>query len=382
MINSCNYLFGKSAEEIFNTKQFDEKLINDSLQTLIKVSDLLSSKPEALFLFDPTAFNDQCHLYALMTIQKKTEKRYFHLTFLLNYGFLTDGGLLEKVITKHAQDPLPEPRKKFSTFLKDPGGSMRKAARIALNELFEKYIKNAFTLNEGEELYKDLIRLSEKDLRLMPSHSKGASLYTLPKFAGVAYFVDKVAKEKIPLLFRVKVLSEKGVGSFTFCRNGDLQPNTPVIAFELFASNSLTTVECVDLAEKCPRYSERNQSRKDRHIESKTCLFCTPNRVDVTLYKERFLPVLEKMDQMLFALGADFILKHQNTFRSHFENQTEFPTLTHLFQKAKPNIEKFSLSRTDKGCMSVSHVQVDLFSSKSFLMDATYETHLKERGLI
>ena len=117
MINQapCFYLFGKEASELYSTSQFSEELVNQSLDTLMRINILfLSRKENDGFVFiDPAAFNNQCHLYALFAarIKKdykekseeeklaKTEKnRFLHLSFFLSYTFLTDRKLLCQVI--------------------------------------------------------------------------------------------------------------------------------------------------------------------------------------------------------------------------------------------------------------------------------------------
>src|SRR3990167_10936301 len=126
-ISTCNYLFNREAEELFPHE--DGEFVNESLQKVIGIIDeLITSKPEALFIFDPTAFNNQCHLYALFTAQS-TNRKFLYLSFFLSYAFLTDTTLIDKVICKN----MKEPSKKFRRFLKDPEGIRTKAARAALN---------------------------------------------------------------------------------------------------------------------------------------------------------------------------------------------------------------------------------------------------------
>ncbi len=394
-VTSCRYLFNKEAEALF-PKQ-DSAFVNRSLQTLMAVIDhLVTSHPEALFIFDPTAFNNQCHLYALFVAQainqnqgdtQSLDRRFLYHAFFLSYAFLTDPKLLDQVACKALATMKAEPpSKEFRLFLKDSGGLRTHASRQALNQLFAEHMKKALSSGEGA-LYPELAALAHADLQLAPSSGKGA-LYTYPKLAGVAYLVDVLFKERIPLLFKVKVVTQQGTGSFTYSHQPvqELPPKTPVVVFEMVATGEeLSYVECRDIAKRCPAHSRRNVSSKDRHDPKASCLFCTPSKVNVASYQQRFEPIFAKASEMFFALGADFVLQNQKAFLPFFSDRASFPQLTALFEASVPNIQHLFLSMTTPLNMSVSHVYADCASHASqntLVIEASYETHLKARGLV
>lgn len=382
----CNYLFGKEASEVFPLNKNSQEFINKALKTLMQINLFLMSKKEALFLIHPTAFNNQCHLYALMVAQK-VDERFLHLALFLSHAFLTDTSLLGKIVDKAARETkieYPAPKKAFTTFLKDPEGERTRAARRALNIFFELHLKSKLS-SEENVLYKELSLLANQELQLPPTNGAG-TLYTYPKLSGVAYLVDTIARDKIPLMFKVKVMTAQGRGSFTYCSTSFTSPEAPVIVFEMIATDdTLTFLQCRDLAKECPSHSKRNPSKKSRHAEGTPCLFCTEKRIEVGPYQERILPILQRADQMLYALGADFILESQRPYLSFFSDENSFPMLTHLFQEALPNIERYGLSMKTPLNMSVAQVYTDCALhaiQETFVMDAPYEHHLKSRALI
>lgn len=414
-LTSCQYLFRQDAQTLFPEQEAG--FINESLLTLMKIIDhLVKANPEALFLFDPTAFNNQCHLYALFVAQainqskiqsvvsslmpisqviepapegytEFVDRRFLYLSFFLSYAFLTDPKLLDNLACKTlAVMKLPAPSKEFRLFLKDPRSNRARASRSALNLLFAEHMKRIFASQESS-LYPELAAIANADLQLAPSNGIG-TLYTFPKFAGVAYLIEALFREKIPLLFKVKVMARDGVGSFTYSVQNlkALEPTAPVVVFEMVATgDSLSYLECRDIAKRCPTHSRRNISSKDRHKPTESCLFCSPQKLDVTPYQKQFQPVLASANEMFLALGADFVLQNQRPFLAFFSDREKFPQLTALFEASVPKIEQCFLSMTKPLNMSVSHVYTDCAakaSSPALIIDAAYETHLKDRELV
>lgn len=394
-LTQCLYLFNREATSLFPTE--DSAFVNQSLQTLIEIIDhLVTSNPETLFIFDPTAFNNQCHLYALIVAQvvnqakmqtELIDRRFLYHSFFLSYAFLTDPNLLNRVACKAltAMNAGP-PSNRFKQFLKDSGGIRTRASREALNLLFAEHMKKTLLSGDGD-LYPELAAVAHADLQLAPSSGKG-TLYTFPKFAGVAYLIDTIARENIPLLFKVKVITTEGTGSFVYSSQHvqNLDSTTPVVVFEMVATGeSLSYVECRDIAKQCPTHSRRNVSSKKRHDPKASCLFCAPTKVNIASYQERFEPILARANEMFLALGADFVLEHQKKFLPLFSDRIEFPQLTALFEESAPNIQKLFLSMTTPLNMSVSHVYADCASQackNALVIEASYETHLTTRGLV
>lgn len=192
---ACHYLFNKSAEEIFPPHPYSSEFINKSLEMMMRINRLMFSKEEAHFLLDPTAFNNQCHLYALIAAQKIQElrvvasfsmpikacrliedycfdQRFLHLAMLLSYAFLTDLNLLEKLVEKSVpelEEPLEIPKKVFIKFLKDPitVKAITRTGRLALNVLFKEHLISTFNARQ-EPLYQELSRLAQENLLLPP----------------------------------------------------------------------------------------------------------------------------------------------------------------------------------------------------------------------
>jgi hypothetical protein len=129
----------------------------------------------------------------------------------------------------------------------------------------------------------------------------------------------------------------------------------------------------------------RNVKRKERHDPQESCQFCTSNRVDISSFKQRFIPVLKESSSMLMALGADFVEKKQPSFCKFFSDHDKYPKLTELYKRSLLNIKSFCLSMSTPLNMTVAHVYTDCAENASksdLLIDAAYETHLKARGLI
>lgn len=382
---SCYYLFNRSAQELF--PKLEAGFVNQSLSTLMKVVDhLVAHHPEALFIFDPTAFNNQCHLYALFVAQAvqmpaSIDSRFLYLSFFLSYAFLTDPKLMEKLVCKTLQVMDEKaPSREFRLFIKDPDHIRTHAARTALNELFKTHMQ---TRLEDPELSK----IAHSNLQLPPSSGKG-DLYTLPKFAGIAHFLDTIQKQDITLLFKVKVVTKEGNGDFSFCKKKiqSLNPKEPVVIFEMMIpGKSLNYIECRDLAKRCPHHSRRNVSSKDRHPPTESCLFCSSSKIDISSYQEKFEPILAKPSEMLQALAADFVCQKQPSFFYFFSDPIEYPRLTKRFTESLPLIKSSFLSMNEPLNLSVSHVYTDSAKQAAenrLVIDASYETHLTQRGLL
>lgn len=419
-LTPCQYLFGRDLEEVFpqTIKRFSTQLINDTLATLIKVSEYLITKKEAFILFDPTAFNNQCHLYALMTAQiaekakidllgsrispqvpsakpasnrdsvQEVDVRFVHLSFLLGYSILTDASLLGKIVKKIPKEIIGETthsEKDFEVLIKDPTGERTRATRIALSNIFKAYISSSFS-SQNDPIYRELITLANDPRLLVPYGTE--KLYTLPKFAGVAYFIDTIARKQIPLMFKVKVLTKERTGFF--CHSDkDLRgvpQDSSVIVFEMIAyDEALTREKCLEITKRCPQSSERDVKSKNRHDTKERCLFCNPAKVDITPYKARYLPALRASSDMLFALGVAFIQERQPQFQKFFSDSIAFPILTKMFHNHAPNVERLGLASTKASNIYVSHVFVDcaeFAERESMIMDAPYKAHLRARGVI
>lgn len=398
--SACHYLFGKEASEVFNTSPFTEELINQSLETMMRVNVAFLSRKEndGFSLLDPSAFNNQCHLYALFAAKRRNhykvqsieeklaktpENRFLHLSFLLSFIFLNERKLLCQAIELAAKQDniiLPSNRKLFNEFVKDSKGILVRTARQSLNEVFERCIKENFCeAQENSLLHKELYQLSLEDLRL-PSSRGNLILYTLPKLAGVAYLIN----EKIPIIIKSKVLTPEGTGTLVY-QSVPTKEDESVLVFEAITSTDLSIDQFEEKAKSCPQYFFRNVSSKKRHPAQETCLFCNANSIDLEPYQKSFEQATFNIEQALLALGADFVKELQPPFRKFFEDENNYPVLTKIFQQAVANIDELGLSMKKPVSFTVDHVYVDdarHASQPKLRMNSSPETYLKERGFL
>lgn len=424
MESVCNYMFGNYSNEMFGSQ--DVTVVNESLSTLTKIIDYLAvSKPEAFFVFDPAAFNNQCHLYALFTAQLVTQAKAHRITvdliakatgydalperldhcirdygevvdrrmlyhaFFLSYAFM-DTKLLSSLTERslrdmHMQSAATKP---FQLFCRENGRRL-KLLRKSYNDLFAAHMKRSLSAVD-EPLYRKLSAIAHSNLQLDDSgkisQDKNA-LYTFPKFAGVAYLIDVLVKERIPLLFKVKVVTDAGNAMFAYSAQNlsALESSVPVVVFEMVATGeNISYLQYRELAKKCPSHSRRHVKSSERHAEAVTCLSCNPARIDPKPYVDQFLPILQQPSDLLLALGADFVRQNQPDFQPFFTDRDKFPQLTQLFAHSVPNITRYALSMNHGLNLSVSHCYTDCVSRAlrgELVIDNAYATHLEQRGL-
>jgi hypothetical protein len=150
-------------------------------------------------------------------------------------------------------------------------------------------------------------------------------------------------------------------------------------------SDELSINEFRQIAAKCPSYFERKPSRKHRHAESESCLFCNPKEIDATPHLENCNKAIESVEEALYALSADFIKEMQMPFIKYFEDTKKYPILSEIFQKAVGNIDKLGLSMKRPRAFTIDHVYLDNAAhalSSEFRMTSSPETYLKTRGFL
>jgi hypothetical protein len=230
--SACHYLFGKEASEMYANTKFSESEVNENLETLMRVNTaFLSRRDHDGFPFiDPVAFNNQCHLYSYLASKIKAsyktkssedklarteENRFLHLSFLLSYTFLTDRNVLCQAIATAANTgevALPKNQKQFYDFVKDNGGTLIRTARLSLNGVFERAIKELLAAKKEEsKLHHELYQISLEDLQL-PAERTQTVLYTLPKLVGVALLIQ----EKFAFVIKTKVITSKGTNELFY----------------------------------------------------------------------------------------------------------------------------------------------------------------------
>jgi hypothetical protein len=386
MVSTCQYLFGNEAEQIFKKFRLPHgvnrnELVDQLLELSMKVHNLLFEIGDFHYL-DPMAFHDQCHLYALRAAQigaKKSDKterseenKFLHLTLFLSKHF---SDLKKRVNIYVAAATVlklkfPHSENKFRAFLQDEGGCLERASRRALNGLFESYLKGTLaSLKSFAPLYQELALMADENLQLETSR-KGLLMYTFPKLAGVAYFVDTLARENIPFVVKVKVLTKEGAAGTLVKASHPAKGETPVIVFEGIASDgSYSIPEVRERATNCPTFFFR---RGSVHEDEKNCFYCKWTTIDLTPYRERLERVMANPQEMFYALGADFILQQQKTFKPFFENQGKYPLLSKIFKEAVAKIEKLGLEMDRPTTFSVCHVyttEAEVALSERLLID-------------
>jgi hypothetical protein len=376
--DTCHYLFG---EEVGLFSDVSEESVNPLLETMIKIIEFLAGKPEAFFLFDPMSFNHQCHIYSLIAVKAfsdkegKIDRRFLIHFFFLSFAFINDVKLLVGVVQKAAEElGLEMPEK----FIKDASGKRVHASRLALNRLFREYMKK-----ESAHLDELSLIASQEEALFLPGPKY--PLYTFPKFAGIIYFIDAIARENIPLIFKVQVITKEGRGSFLHT-NSDLgasDPRRAVIVFDMIAcGEELSVTRCEAEARKCNSFAQRNISQKSRHRLFESCFFCTEKKVDIEAYKAKFEPVFLDEKRMLHAVAADFTKLLQTSFVPLIEGCEK---LGPLFRRALSDVDTLDLSAERALNMSVVHVYPEMLSyalTKSLVMCRNYGEHLSERGLV
>lgn len=401
--SACHYLFGKEADTMYVNSKFSKSQINENLDCLIGINiAFLSRKEKDGFPFiDPAAFNNQCHLYSFLAskikadykiktdeekLAKTQQNRFLHLSFLLSHTFLTDRNLLCQVIETAAHKgeiTIPNDKKNFYNFVKDIGGTLIRSARLSLNDVFEQTIKELLvTNNQKSALHQELYDISlEEDLRIPVMSSKQINLYTLPKLAGVAFLIQ----EKIAFVIKTKVMTSKGTTShLIYQQNVPLnKDDTPVLIFEAMTSDELSIESMRKIAQGCPSYFERKPSRKHRHNENETCLFCTSATVDIKPYLQTFEKATKSIEQTFYALGADFMKEVQTPFLKFFQDTKKYPILTQIFQNSATEIERLGVSIKHPKAFTIDHVYLDSAAHASeFRMNSSPQDYLKNRGFL
>ena len=410
---TCKYLFGQEAEKIFGNVKIPNisdkrKYIDGYLETLMKINVYLLTEKDTFYLIDPMALNNQCHLYSLRAAQirkkypGKTEKekmerneenRFLHLSFFITFSILPDTGLLMDVVKKalrEMKEKPPVPVVHFKTFLRDDGRCREKASRIALNQVFERYMKEILSkLKVEKPLYAELSDIAHEKLQIISN--RGYDLadtyqYTYPKIAGIAYFIDAIAQEHIPFVLKVKVLTKDGYGGTIVQASGKIHEKDPVLVFEAYATDgSYSLPTCESESKRCPSAFRRHSDKNKRHLEDETCFFCQKVSIDLQPFHQRLQMAMKNPEEMLYALGADFILNIQKDFKVLFENNAKYPLLSKIFHDSIPKIKELGLDMNNPETFSVCHVHPEDSKealSENFQLEVRQEVFLRRRGII
>lgn len=399
----CHYLFGKEADEIYGHSKFSEEFVNQSLETMMRVNTAFLSRKEndGFCLLDPAAFNNQCHIYSYLTgtirngykekskeekESKTQENRYLHLSFLLAWTFMAERKLLclaIELVSKKENIPIPENKKLFNEFVKDSNGILIRTSRKALNEVFEKIIKENFSkAKDRSPLQREFFQIIFEDLQHLSNNGK-IILYTLPKIVGVAYLIH----ENMPIIIKTKVITRKGTDTL-FYQSAPVDGDKSVLDFECIASEDFSITQFEELASGCPKYLFRKVRKADRHPNSETCVFCKTDKIDkadLKVYQKRFVKATGCLHETLYALGADFVNELQGDFMRFFQEEEKYSILKGIFQKALLDIDRLGVSMKKPLAFTVHHVYVNNARDAlkpQFHMDNIPEEYLKARGFL
>jgi len=410
--STCKYLFGKEANEIFSNLKFVDPLekkqfVDQCLNLTMRVNVYILTQKKGFFLIDPVAFNNQCHLYTFKAAQlmraypykteeeklaKTEENRFLHLSVFLSFPLLSNTALFIKTVQKSLSEMHESsvvPRKKFITFLRDEGRCRENASRDALNAIFESEIKKKLFLTKDDSpLHAELCKIAHEDLQIQKEcmgRRIGGLFYTYPKFAGVAYMVDLLAKEKIPFVMKVKVITAEGTGTMVQA-SGDIREKDSVIIFEALATDHSYSIPFIkEAARSCPTYFYQHQEKNRLHSTQKICFFCRTTSIDLVPFRRHLQNAMRVPSDMLLALGADFTLSLQYDFQAFFNNQEKYPQLSSLFQAAVHKISELELSECSKKAFSVCHVHLDTAEhalAENMQLELSPEVFLKSRGVV
>lgn len=443
-ISPCEYLFGQTADEVFqigikekqlkidkmdqsNKNAYEPKLyglkqlkdkvrvIDQNLETIMHINSyLLSTHPNAISLINPKALNNQCHLYALRAVQimrnysqkseeeklaRTKENLFLHLSFLLSYPLLNDKGLLIQIVRntlkniakKNNKEIDLKEAKRLEIFLSDSKfiHSREQASLLALNKLFAEEMKTIFSNLDKESkieneisLYSDLKKISLLDdlnIEYSKHNKKKLILYTLPKIASVPYLIDVLEKENIPLVIKLKIITKNGTATIVESSQKIKENSDPVIVFEAVSTDgSYSFLDCLNQDTLCPNsyFAHKNKI----HKLEESCFLCKKNLIqedELKLYRKQLQLIIESPKEMLYALGADFIITNQKKFKILFDKNETYPFLSEIFEKGILYKEKIKFD--------ITHVHVDSAKyavGSDHLYDTSTKLFLEERGLL
>jgi len=406
--NSCVYLFEQEADTVFKKLKIDppyhkSACVEEYLGTLLNINAYLLCEKKAVFLLDPMSYNNQCHMFAIKAaqiiqrsgedlkekLQEQTEEsKFLHLCMMLDFSLMSHQENLQSVVRnalKVLKILTPQPASAFDEFIVDKKESRQNAARVSLNNLFQKMMIEAAFMLPIElpiGIDEELVNLSKQDLTLTASRgAKYGKFYTFPKFAGTVYLAQMIAKEKIPAVLKVKVVTKEGSSCNIVEPLNALKRNEPTLVFEAFATDgSITFNEAFALSRKCPHsFFMSNQV----HQVAQTCFLCTSIDIDLKPYRERIIKAIADPITLFHALGVDFLKKNQKEFEYLFQDNPQFPLLSEVYKEAIPKVVELGL-QTDNPVFSVCHAHLDAYENaigESMALEQSPKVFLLERNM-
>jgi hypothetical protein len=412
--SNCQFLFGKEAEEIYKNikvpKGMDKKtFIERCLDLTMKAHTYLFAHHDGILLLDPRAYNKQCQLYALRACQingrykqlpesekmnKNEENRFLHLGFFINYAFREPENYVNTVLsTLHRMRICPENEvalRHFVQFLRDGDKCRAFAARTAFNQVFEMNIKASLSKIQGESpLCKELAQLAQEDLQVDGTSlsDKMGKLYTYPKLPGLSYMLQTMAQEKISMVFKIKVCTKDGCGGMVSQSSGPVDKDSSVVVFTGFATDgSFSVKDCMDQAKRCPTYLYRNHSDPtERHASHDKCFYCTPIEMDLQPYQEHLNKVMAASQEVLLALGSEFMYKEQQSLLQFFKDSKKYPLLSKMYEDNLDKVKMLELGNKTMRTFAIYHTISETgrnAASNEFPLDLNPEAFLKSREMI
>lgn len=460
--SNCNYLFGREPQEIFTSKSFscvnnpsNVAVAETALELLMKVNRLILDQKDGIALLDPNGKNNQCHLYSLKVVQvlrnyqgkseeekkaKTEENRFLHLTLFLSFPLTMNTKTYPTVVKKLLNEK--GYKKQFKLILQDEGLCREKAARRALNELFQNqlvealkkernraelhnelcavvrakqggisedfkgHLRETLENEEGQRILHDELYQLTKEPCLFDSNKE---IYTYPKLAGVAYFIDRLVKENIPFIFKQKVLTQGGSAGVVVHSSRQIEGDEPVIVFEGVITDGSPYIPYLNekvpfvasnimkYAKHCNSYFHGMEDVRKTHGRKETCFYCKAVKIDLSPYQQRLEETMSSPKRMLYALGADFIATNQKQFLPLFQDNGKnfetdvlpqekmgYPMLRRIFAFGSQLAAQMRLNAEIPSSLSVFHVYPDnglRGMSKELQQDMRPHDFVEARGM-
>jgi len=343
-----------------------------------------------LFLFDPYAGFDQCHLTSLKLaeiygkyvengngISAETitaeDARFLILCFICSQCFRHSMKPLKALLNGSKQAGI------FESII----NVCKKPAQIALGSVMKEYITESIEqINDNKELHS---LLQEKSLGTGRN-----GIFRYPKFAGVVLFNEKNKQLNIPIVFKIKVYSKTGFHVHAFVMNTSNNNKTqkqPAIVFEgmAYKGKAHPFDEYINSRDACPQ----GFLSPPTTTEHKGCCHCTPCSDEESSHEDvDFEAVKESssLDEILCAEGADYSrLEQQDDVTKFFEDKEKYPQLHELYHKFSKFAVKSGLSMENTSAFVIEHAYPDTLdkaTEKQRMLDTPVLQMLKNRGMI
>lgn len=382
MSTQCQFLFGSSAKDVFKYVNFEPKkreeglrvaqvntaadaeqsaFIESSLLVMRKVVDYIFDKKDVLPILSSRGYSEACIPLSMIIRDIKArgqrseeESRIIVLSFFLSFAFEEVNLLLRVVKETMAEMQLkpPKPQKKFELFLRDDGKRREQFARVALNRALESYLKEVVFKYSSKPLEGELQKLAHENLMVKSTVIRDLTLYQYPTFAALVLLVERALKA-VPLIFKVRVLTEKGMAGTVVKKFGE---GEIALVFE-GVSTQLSGHKIREEGLLCAHYFRGDKGSK-RHKLEESCTLCMKVQDDQLLERvgRDFATVTQSLATLFYALGVDAA---GEAFRHFFTDEVNYPCLTKIYREAEPRVAEMGVGMAAPRAFTIFHVHVD-----------------------